>query len=383
VAVKLLNKLSNIENLKKKIRIKKSEYLSRTRVKYTAVSGEANGQKRLIFVLPVLHYPCGGNIVTHNKADAINTLQYQNTLAEVMYPQELDFSPTLFPYTSPIKRDLNIALGNDFVIVPEAFVMINTPSLIEQNIPYAINVLNGYLMDLEIIDDLGTFDELSRAYRHAKFIISISEDTTENIKLVFPECADKIIQASYVIDKAKQIPLEQKENIITYMPRKLSRHSQLVLFMLGKKLPPHWRLVPIDGVTEAEVYTIFTRSKIFLSFSEFEGLAMPPVMAALSGNLVIGYTGEGNKEYFHLPCFEEVMSGDLKAFVDKLLKATERFDQAKQPIDQSAIAHLAERFSHQRLKSFLKTLIDRANMHIHMSMMLVFEPETWLVWSII
>jgi len=376
--MKLLNKLTNIEKLKTKIRVKKTEFLSRTRVNYTAVPSQTVGQRRLLFVLPVLHYPCGGNIVAHNKADAINQLQYQGTTAEMMYPQELDFNPTLFPYSSRLKRDLTIELGRDFVIVPEAFVLINTPSLIAQKIPYAINVLNGYLMDLEIIDNLGTYDELSRAYQHAAFIISISQDTAENIKMVFPECADKIIQASYVIDKAKQIPLEEKENIITYMPRKLSRHSQLVLFMLGKKLPSHWRLVPIDGVTEAEVYAIFTRSKIFLSFSEFEGLAMPPVMAALSGNLVIGYTGEGNKEYFHLPCFEEVMSGDMKAFVDKLLKAVERFDQHLQPIDQVALTYLAERFSHQRLQSFLKTLIDRASTFIHMPMILLYEPEmTW------
>jgi len=381
--VRLLNKLSNIDALKKKIRVKKSEYLSRTRVKYTVVEPQQTGKKRLLFVLPVLHYPCGGNIVTHNKADAINTLQYRNTSAEVMYPQELDFSPTLFPYTSPIKRDLNIDITQDFVVVPEAFVLINTPSLIEQNIPYAINVLNGYLMDLELIDNLGNFDELHRAYQHATFIISISQDTTESIKMVFPECADKIIQATYVIDKAKQIPLEQKENIITYMPRKLSRHSQLVLFMLGKKLPPHWALVPIDGVTEAEVYAIFTRSKIFLSFSEFEGLAMPPVMAAMSGNLVIGYTGEGNKEYFHLPCFEEVMSGDMRTFVDKLLQAVERFDQDAQPIDQASIAHLTERFSHHRLKSFLKELIDRVNLHLHMPVMLFSEPEMMFTWAMV
>lgn len=381
--MRLLNKLSNIEALRTKIRAKKSEYLSRTRVKYSVVSASSKVQKRLIFVLPVLHYPCGGNIVTHNKADAIQALGYRDTTAEVMYPQELDFSPTLFPYSAPIKRDLAIDVTQDFVVVPEAFVLINTPSLIEQNIPYAINVLNGYIMDLELIDNLGNYEELHRAYQHAAFIISISEDTTENIKMVFPECADKIIQASYVIDKAKQVPLEQKENIITYMPRKLSRHSQLVLFMLGKKLPKHWRLVPIDGVTEAEVYAIFTRSKIFLSFSEFEGLAMPPVMAALSGNLVIGYTGEGNKEYFDLPCFEEVMSGDLKTFVEKLLIAVERFDGQQYHIDQSAIAHLTERFSQQRLKTFLKTLIDRMHLHLHLPAMLFCEPEMTFTWALL
>ena len=36
--------------------------------------------------------------------------------------------------------------------------------------------------------------------------------------------------------------------------------------------------------------------KIFLSFSSLEGLGLPPVEAALAGNHVIGYTGEGGNE---------------------------------------------------------------------------------------
>ena len=56
------------------------------------------------------------------------------------------------------------------------------------------------------------------------------------------------------------------------------------------------------------------KSKIFLSFSEFEGFGLPPVEAALCGNLVIGYTGESGKEYWDPPIFDEVFSGDLRTF---------------------------------------------------------------------
>lgn len=222
-------------------------------------------------------------------------------------------------------------------------------------------MLNGYIMEMEVAMGLGDFNQLERVYEQAAFLISVSDDTTANIKLAFPKCADKIIKAPYVIDKAKCIPLAQKKNTITYMPRKLARHSALVLHLLGNKLPKHWQLVPIDGVTEQTVYDIFTESKIFLSFSELEGLAMPPVMAAMSGNLVIGYSGEGNKEIMHLSCFEEVMCGDIKDFVEKLLKAVERFDQNQVDIDYQAIDYLSNKFSQHALDAFLKQLMDHVD----------------------
>jgi hypothetical protein len=353
--VKIINKLIN------KFKNKKLYETRLSKVSFTPATRSSTSGKKLIWVLPALRYPCGGNIVGHNYVDAINAMHYKGYSSEVLYSQEPDFKPTLFKYSSQLKTDLTADPKKEFFVIPEVFALSNTASLIEHQIPYAISVLNGYLMDMEINMGFGDFDALERVYEHAAFIISVSEDTTANIKLAFPKCADKIINAPYVIDKAKLAPVEQKQNVITYMPRKLPRHSQLVLLLLGNKLPKHWQVMPIDGVTEQEVYDIFTRTKIFMSFSEFEGLAMPPVMAALSGNLVIGYTGEGNKEYFHLSCFEEVMQGDVKDFVDKLLKAVDRFDQNQYQIDMQAVEYLKNKFSDQALNLFLKNMLDKVD----------------------
>jgi hypothetical protein len=142
------------------------------------------------------------------------------------------------------------------------------------------------------------------------------------------------------------------------MPRKSLRHTQLFTLMLNDKLPKNWHLQPIDGVSEAEVYAMFNDSKIFLSFSEFEGLAMPPAMAALSGNFVIGYTGEGNKEYFHLDCFDEVYNGDIRTFIDKTLNAVARFDKGEYKQNMNSINSLADMFSSNSQVRYLKQLMD-------------------------
>jgi hypothetical protein len=348
---KLIQKIENKKNLQKRLE----------KISFKIVNRPSGADKKLIWVLPALNYPCGGNIVGHNYVDTINALQYKGFKSEVLYSQLLDFKPTLFKYSSELKTDLTVDPKKEFFVIPEVLALSNAVSLAEQNIPYAISVLNGYLMDMEVNIGIGDFNQLEHVYEKAAFIISVSEDTTANIKLAFPKCANKIIQASYVIDKAKMLPIVEKQNIITYMPRKLGRHSQLILLLLGNKLPKNWEVMPIDGVSEQAVYDIFTKSKIFLSVSEFEGLAMPPVMAALSGNLVIGYTGEGNKEYFHLPCFEEVMQGDIKDFVEKLLEAVKRYDNDQVTIDMPSIEFLKNKFSEHALSSFLKNMLDHVD----------------------
>ena len=80
--------------------------------------------------------------------------------------------------------------------------------------------------------------------------------------------------------------------------------------------------------------TLNSKSKIFLSFSELEGLGLPPIEAALAGNKVIGYTGQGGKEYWESPVFEEIDCGDILGFVQSILSNVKSWDENK--IDQLA-----------------------------------------------
>lgn len=348
----------------KKIYSKTKVYINTTikkDVSYIRVKSSEHCKKNIIFLLPALREPCGGNIVTHNISEVINSLEYNNIQSQVLYPLEPEFSPSLFNHAGNLKKDLKLDPSKDFVIVPEIYAAEHAKSLTDIGVSYAINVLNGYLMNLEIVNNVKSLEQLNYAYENASFIIGVSDDTIANIKMTFPNCSEKIIKSFYVVDKAKFKPIDAKKNLITYMPRKLPKHSQLFMFMLSNKLPENWGIQPIDGVSESEVYDIFSNSKIFLSFSEFEGLAMPPVMAALSGNLVIGYTGEGNKEYFNLQCFMEVFSGDIRGFIEKVLVAIDSFDKRNYKVDMDAITELSRMFSKEMQISFIKQLIDRVN----------------------
>ena len=102
------------------------------------------------------------------------------------------------------------------------------------------------------------------------------------------------------------------------MSRKHPSHSSLMINFLNKNLPKGWKILNLNNLNEKSVYQNLLRSKIFLAYSNLEGLPLPPIEAALTGNYVIGYTGEGGKDYWKKPIFTEIYTGDLKNFDKKI-----------------------------------------------------------------
>ena len=111
-------------------------------------------------------------------------------------------------------------------------------------------------------------------------------------------------------------------------------------------------------MTEVQVADLLERSKIFMAFSHFEGLALPPLEAALSGNQVIGYTGQAAKEYWRPEIFEEIASGDVVGFAQRVLAKVKAIDQAQQfDVPLQTIGNLADTYSEvQERKDMLEFL---------------------------
>jgi glycosyltransferase involved in cell wall biosynthesis len=155
---------------------------------------------------------------------------------------------------------------------------------------------------------------VAEAYRRADVVLSISDDTTATTQLLYP-----FLNARQLMRLTLSVPTMftpgTKERLITYMPRKLPAHAQRVRLYLEQRLPRAWRLHAIDNMGEEQVAATLARSCVFLSFSELEGYGLPPLEAALAGNLVVGYTGQGGREFFAPPIFRTVQNGDFLRYV--------------------------------------------------------------------
>ena len=262
-----------------------------------------------------------------------------------------NFKYDWFKNNVSIKDNLKFNKKNDFVILPEIFAHLADDLLIKNKIKYGIFVQNGYSIFFT-----SNQKKLFKAYSKANFILSYSEDITQCVKLSFPKLKTKIIKIKYSIDSRKHNSKIRKKNLITFMSRKLPQHSTQVLFFLKKHLPNNWNIKDLNNIDEKEVYKNLCLSKIFLAFSNLEGLPLPPVEAAIAGNYVIGYTGEGGKDYWKKPIFTEIYSGDIRNFVRQVIKKVAEIN-SNNKLKQKQYRSLANNFSKENeihhIKKFL------------------------------
>ena len=311
----------------------------------------------LIFLCPAIKKAVGGVKVIYRQAELVHKLgQSRGFSAAVMHPNTWFFRVRWFDSQVPMKRaffklrwmgkpSLSRVSGafdarRHMVVIPELWARKYGTQLASMGVSYAIYVQNGYYITK------GHPSDLDRAYQSARCILTISDDASRCVALAFPGVENKILRVHYSVDAQRFWPDQSKENIITYMPRKLADHSSKVLFFLRHHLPAHWKTVPIDGMNEEQVAALLKRSKIFMAFSHFEGCPLPPLEAALSGNQVIGYTGQGAKEYWRPEIFEEVASGDVAGFALRVLDKVQAIDQAEKfDLPLSTIRSLADIYS--------------------------------------
>ena len=58
----------------------------------------------------------------------------------------------------------------------------------------------------------------------------------------------------------------QKSNLITYMPRKLPDHANLLIFYLKNLLPKGWKIVPLINISEKKLINYLINLKYFYHF---------------------------------------------------------------------------------------------------------------------
>ncbi|MCA7084529.1 hypothetical protein K7G19_13030 [Cupriavidus sp. DB3] len=219
--------------------------------------------------------------------------------------------------------------ATDHLVLPEIKAASLARMLVKAGMPYSIFVQNGYYLSERCRHTSDS--DICFAYQNASAILSISSDTSDLLALHYPSLADRIVNVQCSIHADTFATGRGKRNVITFMPRKNGRHAAAVLFALKQRLPAGWDTIAIDGMNETQVAEALQMSRIFMSFSDLEGLGLPPIEAALCGNYVIGYHGGGGREYWRAPNFEPVDTGDIGSFARRVLARVDQLE--KTPAD--------------------------------------------------
>ena len=248
-----------------------------------------------------------------------NKINYKNkdtgwNINEVKAVDQYNKNYEFIDRNTKISKNLNFNKDDDFIIFPEIFAHFAQEICIKKNIKYAIIVLNNFTLF-----STNNVEKINYCCNKAEFIISGSKMITEYLKFAFPKIK-KIHQSVISIDKKIFSRDIGKNKIITYMPRKLKSESSLLLLYLKKNIPKDWKIIALENMTEKQISLNLNKSKIFLSFSELEGLGRPPLEAAVAGNKVIGYHGQGGKEYMKEPVFTIIEKGNILKFVKTIIQ---------------------------------------------------------------
>ncbi|PBN47603.1 glycosyltransferase [Capnocytophaga sputigena] len=161
--------------------------------------------------------------------------------------------------------------------------------------------------------------------------IVASDDALAYMNYTFPNL--KTYKMTLGIDTSVFSYADKKQKQICFMPRKLTddvRQVILILKLRGKL--KDWKLVPIDNKTEQEVAEIMKQSTFFLSFNHREGFGLPPVEAMACGCYVVGYHGQGGKEYFKPEFSSLVEGGDIIAYVKKVEELLSTYEKSPETI---------------------------------------------------
>lgn len=266
-------------------------------------------------------------------------------------------------YEGPIhqKVDGQFVASRDLVVLPECHLRDFWARFAAEGIRYAVFVQNAYLIGIGL-----DRQQVRAAFSHAELILVISDDSASYVNWLFPELASRIIPVRWSIAADLFQPAPQKSRVITFMPRRMADHARRVIDLLAARLPASWHIRALDGMTERQVAQALGQSSIFMAFSGQEGLPLPPVEAAMAGNRVVGYHGQGGREYWDTALFREIECGNLMGFARAVLEevsACEGRLAAGLPLEDEsrrvARGLLGQRFSAERERELLFAFVRR------------------------
>ena len=292
------------------------------------------------FICPDHDLPSGGIRKLYQSVDTLNEAGIQ---AAIIHSRS-GFRCTWFEHsTRVVSRQQAIIGAGDVIVVPEIYG--RSISDLPKTIRQVIFNQNVYLT----IKSLGENPANAAPYSDnpdLAVVLVFSEDSANVLHYAFPQTP--VRQLRLGLDPAlHHAPTSRKRRRIAYMPRKRPRDAELVLLLLKhRKVIDDWELVAIDQRSEAEVAELLRSSQIFMSFNKLEGLGLPPLEALACGCLVVGYHGQGGREFFHPPFAIAVDDGDVVAFAQEVENMIRRIDSNPESMAIAATAGSRFVFQH-------------------------------------
>ncbi|MFC6269221.1 glycosyltransferase [Frigoriflavimonas asaccharolytica] len=294
-------------------------------------------KQKIYFICPSNKFVTGGvkqiykmvETLNENNFDAVLLLKKNNKESWFNSKVPIEISPYIF---KKIKYSYKNKSFNFFGKLVLKYLKLKSISLEENSILVFPEIYGPKINEIEpqlkkVIFNQNcyyTFEHFYQNYNSNPYqntnslaTIVVSEDSKKYLNFTFPE--HQVHRLKIGVDTSTFFYSENKQKIISYMPRKLSEDSiQIINILKIRNNLKTWSILPIENNTESEVAEILKKSAIFLSFNHREGFGLPPVEAMACGCFVIGYQGQAGREYFKDEFSSTVPEGNIIQFVKEI-----------------------------------------------------------------
>ncbi|MEM9901872.1 MAG: glycosyltransferase family 4 protein [Pseudomonadota bacterium] len=179
--------------------------------------------------------------------------------------------------------------------------------------------------------------------RTVRLHLAVSDVCLDALELVDAEPVARLA----VAPRLENFPFaEEKEPLITYMPRKRPEEAALIDSALRRRARlGDYVLRAIDGEGPDEVSRLMGQTRIFISLSRQESLGFPVMEAMATGAIVVGYTGLGGRAFLDEASGFPVEEGDTLGIVRQVEGVIDAY--ARDPSALDAIRRAASERMHR------------------------------------
>ena len=306
---------------------------------------------RIVFLCPDAESPYGGIKVIYQMVDALVDAGFDAYVWHADPSMEISW----FSHKTPALKTPSLKLERpDILVVPEML----GPSYAQTAHKANVVILNqGHF---HVFRGAGLRSDWPGKYPgwpNAVAVVATSKAIEAFTEFVVRD-EIPVFSVSLSIDSDVFKPSEKQQRIVV-LTRRRYPDVEIILQLLHRSSKIHnWEVLPIDGLGQKEFGKLLGTSRIFISLSDREGLGLPPAEAMAAGCYVVGFTGDGGRE-FMLPEFcSPVDDPNLLGLVKEVERVTELW--ATEPAVMNQRVNSARDFvlAHFSYENFRESLIS-------------------------
>ena len=151
------------------------------------------------------------------------------------------------------------------------------------------------------------------------------------------------------VDTSAFVPRE-KRHLVALMRRKRHVEGEAVMQLVRRANVGGWEVAAIEQMDQSTVAQVLGEAAIFLSFSSEEGFGLPPAEAMAAGCYVVGYTGDGGREFMDASWCSPINDQDIVAFAAEVARVMRQWNDDPDAVRRVAArgARVRDRYIHAR-----------------------------------